>query len=82
MSIMDEIAAETKSAGPTCGVCRWIDASPDREEWIAAFADPLVGTSAGHRVMARKGFEQRLDSVKKHRAAGHQGAVSSARAQS
>ena len=66
------LLAELRAEQPRrqgCSVCHWIAERPqaEREEWAAAFADPVISTAAIRRAMQTRGFRYGRNPVDAHR---------------
>ena len=66
MTLMDELAAEPGSHGPTCGVKVLIESHKDGAEIAAAISSGYPSTSLS-RVLARRGITLKYLTIQRHR---------------
>lgn len=69
MGFADEVLAHTKSQGPSCTVCDWLEQLPpkERDEYAHVLADRSFQGTSIQRALKARGYTFGVDTVRRHR---------------
>lgn len=69
MGMFDEIKAEAVMKGPSCSIGLIVQqmTPEERADFDLACADPLIVTTVITRVLARRGYKVKTESLRRHR---------------